>query len=287
MSSQYNLASSEFHSLKTVSRKMFEIISRQLNVNTAYVTKRGETAMTVLSSFNREDEIIPEGYSVEYGGTYCRLIISDDRDYMHTDNLTKDELTRELEVTSQLEVKGFLGVTLKNMNGHVFGTLCVMDKEEKNFSNEEVEYLKSMAEILSHLIDLDETKYNMGLLNVPIIPITSGVSILTLQGIIDGYRADKIMETVLQYGVDHDIDSFVIDLSGLVIVDNTFPSVLIELVRSLKLMGMETIMTGITPEIAKHEVNNTQLLHLNTKTVPNLESALEYIGFRLIEKQET
>ncbi|MFG6114764.1 STAS domain-containing protein [Halobacillus sp. MO56] len=273
MPSEYNLSSSDFHSLVTASRKMFEAISKQLNVNTAYVTKRGPTAMTVLSSFNEKEEIIPEGYAVEYSGTYCRLIIGNEEDTMNTVNLTKDALTKELEVTSQLKVKGFLGVTLKYLDGEVFGTLCVMDKEEKDFSEEDIEYLKSMAAILSHIIELDQTKYNMAFLNVPIIPITHGISILTIQGIIDEVRAEKIINVVLDYGAKNDIEYFIVDLSGLVILDGTFPPVLLEIVTALEVMGIKTIITGISPEIARHELCDIQELRKKSKTVTNLESA--------------
>jgi len=284
MAGTYNIASSEYQSLITASKKMFKMITKRLNVNTAYVTRRGETAMTVLSSLNNQEEIIPEGYSVDYGGTYCRLIIQDENDAMTTENLTKDEITKELEVTSQLDMKGFLGVTLNDSEGNVFGTLCVMDKEEKNFSEDDIEYLKSMADVLSHIIELDQTKYNMSYLSVPIIPITKGISILTIQGIIDDQRARDITDTVLQYGAQNQIEYFIVDLSGLVIVDDAFPHVFINLVKSLDLMGIEAIITGITPEIAKHEVNNIDLKGLNAKMVSDLESALEYIGFYLQEK---
>ncbi|MDP1418338.1 hypothetical protein Q8G35_07925 [Peribacillus simplex] len=76
-------------------------------------------------------------------------------DAIHTANLMKDAITRELEVTGQLNVKGFLGVTFKDLKGNVFGSLCVMDKEEKVFSGEDINYLKSMADILSHMIKLN------------------------------------------------------------------------------------------------------------------------------------
>lgn len=240
--------------------------------------------MTVLSSYNEKEEIIPEGYAVEYSGTYCRLIIGNEEDSMNTVNLTKDALTKELEVTSQLQVKGFLGVTLKYLDGEVFGTLCVMDKEEKDFSEEDIEYLKSMAAILSHIIELDQTKYNMAFLNVPIIPITNGVSILTIQGIIDEVRAEKIINVVLDYGAKNDIEYFIVDLSGLIILDGTFPPVLLEIVTALEVMGIKTIITGISPEIARHELCAIQELRQKSKTVNNLESALSYVGFQLIEK---
>ena len=283
MQNEYNLDSTEFYSLKNASKRLFKLISERLNVNTAYVTKRGETAMTVISSYNEKEEIIPEGYAVEYSGTYCRLIINDKNSVMHTANLEHDEITRELEVTSQLKVRGFLGVALTDTDGKIFGTLCVMDKEEKAFSEDDISYLKSMAEILSYIIDLDQTKYNMDFLSVPIVPITKGISILTLQGVIDERRAENIIQQVLQYGANQQINHFIVELSGLKIVDGYFPVILGDLFKSIQLMGIETIITGVTPAIAQQEVANEQLPHF--KTVQNLEAALGYIGFELVEKE--
>lgn len=283
MTNEYNLDSTEFHSLKTASKRLFKLITDRLNVNTAYVTKRGETAMTVVSSFNEREEIIPEGYAVEYSGTYCRLIINNESSVMHTPNLERDEFTKQLEVTSQLKVKGFLGVSLTDRNGKIFGTLCVMDKEEKIFSEEDIAYLKSMAEILAYIIDLDQTKYNMDFLSVPIVPITKGIAILTLQGVIDERRAENIIQQVLEYGANQQINHFIVELSGLKIIDGDFPVTLGDLFKSIQLMGIETIITGITPAIAQQEVANEQLPHF--KTVQNLEAALSYIGFELVEKE--
>ena len=89
-------------------------------MQTAYVKRR----LTVLSSYNGEEESIPEGYSVEYGGTFCRLIIKNKGDAMHRVNLMKDAITRELEVI-QLNVKGIF--------------------------RRRIIYLKSMADISSHM----------------------------------------------------------------------------------------------------------------------------------------
>ncbi|WP_273852045.1 STAS domain-containing protein [Guptibacillus spartinae] len=283
MTNEYNLDSTEFHSLKTASKRLFKLITDRLNVNTAYVTKRGEDAMTVVSSFNEREEIIPEGYAVEYSGTYCRLIFNNESSVMHTPNLERDEFTKQLEVTSQLKVKGFLGVSLTDRNGKIFGTLCVMDKEEKAFSEEDIAYLKSMAEILAYIIDLDQTKYNLDFLSVPIVPITKGIAILTLQGVIDERRAENIIQQVLEYGASQQINHFIVELSGLKIIDGYFPVTLGDLFKSIQLMGIETIITGITPTIAQQEVANEQLPHF--KTVQNLEAALSYIGFKLVEKE--
>ncbi|MGG0540703.1 GAF domain-containing protein [Priestia aryabhattai] len=272
-----------FYSLRSVSQKLFEVITKQLNVSTTYVTRRGETAMTVLSSYNEKEEIIPEGYSVEYGGTYCRLIIMNDGDVMHTANLMKDAVTRQLEVTDQLQVKGFLGVTLKDLKGNVFGTLCVMDKEEKEFSGEDIAFLQSMAGILSHMIDLDETRYQMGFLSVPIIPITEGVSILSLQGIIDKERADQIMTDVLHDAAHNEIDYFIIDLSKLLLREKEFPNFFLKMIKALQLMGAQAVITGVTPTFAKEQTKNHDLRNLQLKVVKNIQQALQCVGYNLIK----
>lgn len=278
---EYSLDSTEFPSLKSVSQKMFDLIADQLNVNTAYITKRGSNEMTVISTFNKKEEIIPEGFSVEYSDTYCRKIIMNEEDALCTEDLTKDVMTKELEVTSRLQMKGFLGVTLTDLNGNVFGTLCVMDPEEKIFSQEDVDYLKAMGEVLAHIIELDHTQYNLGFLNVPIIPVRKGISILPVQGIIDEKRAEIITRTVLEYAAAQKIEHLVIDLSGLVIVDGEFPHVFINVIHALKLMGVNILLTGISPAIARHELNNNEILKMNIHISRNLESALEYIGFHL------
>ncbi|OZT79821.1 anti-anti-sigma factor [Marinococcus halophilus] len=278
---EYSLDSTEFPSLKSVSRKIFDIIADQLDVNTAYITKRGNNEMTVISTFNKKEEIIPEGYSVKYSDTYCRKIIMNEEDAFCTENLTRDVMTKELEVTSQLQMKGFLGVTLTDLDGNVFGTLCVMDPEEKIFSQEDVDYLKAMGDVLAHIIELDHTQYNLGFLNVPIIPVRTGISILPVQGIIDEKRAEIITRTVLEYAANQKIEHLVIDLSGLVIVDGEFPHVFINVIHALKLMGVNILLTGISPAIAQHELSNNEILKMNIHISRNLEAALEHIGFHL------
>ena len=267
--------------LIAVSYKFFQMISDELNVNTAYVTRRDPKAMMVLSSFNKNEMIIPEGYAVDYGETYCRLIIQNDEDVMHTNNLATFNLTQELEVTEQLSVKGFLGVTLRDHNGDVFGTLCVMDKQEKNFTEENIAFLKNIADILSYVIDLDETSRNLDLLSVPIIPIKAGVAILSLQGNINATRSTKILEETLDYAAINKVRYFIVDLSQLLLLEHRFPAVLKNIFMSLKIMGVRVFVTGLTAEIVQKGAARDELIDLDIAFVKNIEEALNEVGYTL------
>ncbi|MBR8646045.1 hypothetical protein KEH51_25495 [[Brevibacterium] frigoritolerans] len=93
--------------------------------------------MAVLGSFNREEGNIPEGCSVDilpFNQQEQR------RCYAYSKLLMKDAIPRKLEVT-QLNVKVFL--------------------------EEDINYLKFMADISSDMRELDRTKDNMGFLSVP------------------------------------------------------------------------------------------------------------------------
>ncbi|MGR9048757.1 STAS domain-containing protein [Halobacillus faecis] len=283
MSEEYHFGSEQYYSLKSAAQKIFEVITQRLDVQTTYITMRGKNSMTVLSSLNKEEEIVPEGFTIDYEESHCRLIINDQDQILRTNNLMEDKLTREMEASALLQVKGYLGVTLKDLKGNVFGTLCVMDKEEKNFKEEDIEFLQTIASVLSHMIDLDQTHYNMGLMNAPIIPITDGVSVIPIQGIVDQERADKLLSDVLRYGKEQDTDYFVLDLSGLVVRDQFFSEMLPKLIHALQVMGIDTILTGITPEIAQKEIETNVLTKTKPKTVPNLQTALSTIGFKLVE----
>lgn len=287
MSDEYQLDTKEYNSLKTASSKVFDVIAKRLNVQTVYITKKGKKKMSVLSSYNEYEEIVPEGFTIDYKESHCHLIINNEDNTLNKTNLMSDELTREMKASAQLQVKGYLGVTLKDLKGEVFGTLCAMDKDEKEFNEEDVEFLHSIAALLSHMIELDQTHYNIGLMNVPIIPITRGVAVVPIQGIIDENRADKLLKDVLHHGTAQDIEHFIIDLSGLVIHGQKFPRVIEQLVNSLQVMGIHPILTGITPNVAHREMSTMNLNGYKVKTVSSLEAALSYIGFQLKVEQNS
>ncbi|PYZ97431.1 anti-anti-sigma factor [Alteribacter lacisalsi] len=278
MSHHMKLSVRDFPTLKTASYKLLNILSEHLDVDTAYIVKRDTEEMTVLSSVNKEEELIPEGYSVEYGGTYCRLTINQG-DGLTIADLTKDELTRELEVTKQLNLKGFLGVPMNDHHGNLFGTLCVMSKNEKNFTQEDKRYITDMADVLSYMVDFDHTNRIVASLIVPIVPVTKGISILPLQGAMDQSRSERVTEAVLSHCTEKKISVFIFDLSGLVLSENAFPDTLARMPEALRVMGVKPVFTGITPDMARMQPVVEAMQRSKTETYMSLESALNSTVF--------
>ncbi|NJP37563.1 GAF domain-containing protein [Bacillus luteus] len=271
-----NLTQGEFSSLHVVSQRVFKLIAQELDMNSVYIVKKNGSQMHVFSVYNRYDVIVPEGFNVPYQEAYCSHVLSSETGDFQADDLRGHDSTKEMHITEELGAKGFIGVPLCNRTGEVFGTLCALDKQEKRFSNKDISYLKAMAELLSHIIELDETKVNLSYLNLPVIPITDGVAILPVQGVIDEKRAETLMEEMLKETAERQLDYVILDLSGLVTINEQFPDVLIRLIQAVNLMGAGTVLTGISPQTAMHQRDNDMLK--DTKAAPNLEAALKMAG---------
>lgn len=100
-----------------------------------------------------------------------------------------------------------------------------------------------------------ETQQDMiNQLSSPVIPLSDFVGILPLVGEIDTHRAKWIMESTLQQCTDTNITQLFIDLSGVAIIDTMVANEIFQVVNTLKLVGVESIISGIRPEVAQTSV---------------------------------
>ncbi|KMY52952.1 sulfate transporter [Bacillus sp. FJAT-27231] len=91
-------------------------------------------------------------------------------------------------------------------------------------------------------------------LGSPVIPITASTGILPLVGDIDTLRAKNILERIPKKCVDAGIAHLFIDLSGVSIIDTMVAHQIFQIIQVLKLLGIQSTMTGIRPEIAQTAV---------------------------------
>ncbi|UOR11041.1 STAS domain-containing protein [Halobacillus amylolyticus] len=114
-------------------------------------------------------------------------------------------------------------------------------------------------------------------LSVPVVPITNGVAVLPIVGGIDTERAQLIMETSLEKSTKFQLQYLLIDISGVPAIDTSVAHYIFQVTHSLQLVGVETILTGIRPEIARSVVE-MGMKFSKVKTRANLHQALNEIG---------
>lgn len=118
------------------------------------------------------------------------------------------------------------------------------------FLRETVQAFNDFKDIL-----LRTAREELNELSAPIVPIDKGIAILPLIGAIDSHRARYILEKGIPRVVDLKIQYLIIDFSGLQSIDTLVADYLFKIENVLRLLGIEAVVTGIRPAIAKTAID--------------------------------
>jgi len=88
-------------------------------------------------------------------------------------------------------------------------------------------------------------------LSTPVVKLWDGVLALPLIGTLDSNRTQTVMETLLQRVVETGSEIVIIDITGVPTVDTLVAQHLLKTVAAARLMGVESIISGIRPQIAQ------------------------------------
>jgi rsbT co-antagonist protein RsbR len=88
-------------------------------------------------------------------------------------------------------------------------------------------------------------------MSTPVTEIWAGVLLLPLVGIIDSKRAQDMMNAVLAKIADMQARFFILDISGVGVVDTAVANHLIKITKATALMGCECTISGVSPAIAQ------------------------------------
>ncbi|WP_301722954.1 STAS domain-containing protein [Planococcus shixiaomingii] len=91
-------------------------------------------------------------------------------------------------------------------------------------------------------------------MSAPVILLSKETGLLPLVGEIDTYRSQVIFEKTLEQSSKYNIDKLFIDLSGVPIIDTMVAQQIFQLIYGLKIIGVKTALSGISPEIAQTAV---------------------------------
>ena len=120
----------------------------------------------------------------------------------------------------------------------------------------EVTELKRTSRELQSKLDVIE-RQNQAIrdLSTPIIEVWDRILTLPIVGLVDSARTAEIMERLLTAVVHHRARYAILDLTGVEIVDTSTASHILALIRTIRLLGAEGLLTGIHPSIAQTIVN--------------------------------
>lgn len=111
--------------------------------------------------------------------------------------------------------------------------------------------------------------------STPVIPVRDDTLVIPIIGNIDSQRVHNLFNTALQALEAHQARVLILDITGVAVMDTQVAAALIQVARATALMGAETILAGIRPEVAQTLVSlGTDLVSL--RTTATLQTALEF-----------
>lgn len=122
-------------------------------------------------------------------------------------------------------------------------------------------------------------------MSTPVIRIQERVLLLPLVGTVDSHRAQQIMETLLVRVVDEQARVVIIDIAGVAVVDTKVADHLLKTTAAVRLLGAQTILTGISPLVARTIVQlgvDISAMHTRNRLADGLELAMSLVGLRIV-----
>ena len=110
---------------------------------------------------------------------------------------------------------------------------------------------------------------------MPVIQVWENILLLPLIGALDSRRAGQVMERLLEAITRTNAQVVILDITGVAVVDTSVASYLVRSIQAAQLLGCQSLLVGIRPEIAQTLVGlGIDFSHITTRAT--LQSGLEY-----------
>lgn len=274
--------SRKFQSFNDAANQILKMLSDQLAINTLFIAENDGKTNTIKKAFNRNEELVKEDSQSPLDQTFCSLSINYGQEPLLIDDISKDDNAGKLAIASQFDNGSFIGIPIYFDDGEVYGTICGLDKHPYTFTEEDQKLFEMMSSLLTYILELEKARKEIQTLSSPLVPLTDQISILPIIGHITLERAYQLIDDVVIKSSEG-IDFLIMDFSGITQIDPRIEQPLLDLIKTLKIMGITPIITGILPTMAMQVPHFAHSLK-GEKMEATLKIAIEQLGFILIQK---
>jgi anti-anti-sigma regulatory factor len=140
-----------------------------------------------------------------------------------------------------------------------------------------------LAYILHWVEDVTDrmhTQRRMRELSTPVVKVRERVLLLPIVGTVDSQRAEEIMQTLLDRVGAEQTRAVILDVAGVPVMDTAVADSLIKAALAVKLLGAQTILTGIGASTAKTMVHlgiDVSAVHTRSRLTDGIDLALSLL----------
>jgi rsbT co-antagonist protein RsbR len=260
--------------------KILAFMNYVIPINTIFIAKNDKQVNRIEKVVNKNKDLLHSGDDLPFDDTYCKLSVDHGDQVLVIDDLNHNQLTRDMNVTHNLGGGSFIGIPINYSSGENYGTICGLDDQQFDFTSEHLEHFRTMASLLSYVLDLDRANKEIERLSAPLVVLSQGIAILPIIGNINENRANYIISSTLTQSTSQYITNILIDVSGLHNIDTLVTHFIFKLVSTLKLLGITPIIIGIKPDHAQVLAETNQLTS-DVLVKSKIEDALTHLGFSI------
>jgi rsbT co-antagonist protein RsbR len=112
-------------------------------------------------------------------------------------------------------------------------------------------------------------------ISVPVLPLSNSTMVMPLVGALDTDRLRQIQHQALHHLEGRALKCLILDITGVPVVDTQVAQGLMQVIQSARLLGTETVVVGVRPEVAQTIVQlGINLGAVTTRS--SLESGIAY-----------
>ena len=122
-------------------------------------------------------------------------------------------------------------------------------------------------------------------MSTPVATLWDNILLLPIVGLVDSKRAQDIMNASLRKIAVSRARAFILDISGVTIIDTAVANHIINVTRATRLMGCQSILSGVSPGIAQTIISlgiDVGTMHTKATLRDALEEALHSVGLRVV-----
>ena len=140
------------------------------------------------------------------------------------------------------------------------------------------------AYISAHLETATRQRAAIRELSTPVIRVHDRVLLLPLIGTVDSHRAQEVMQQALIRISEEQARVLLLDIAGVAVVDTQVADHLLKMTAAVRLLGAQTVLTGISPMVARTMVElgvDVGTMHTRNALSDGLELALDLVGMKI------
>jgi len=143
----------------------------------------------------------------------------------------------------------------------------------------EQQVMERTAALQASVDQLRASQATIMLLGAPILPVLPGVLVAPLIGQFDSARTAVLSQKVLTAIADQRAKTIIFDITGVEVIDQRTIAELLELAGAVRLLGAESVIVGVRPNVALALVE--QEIDLTVRHIyPTLQAAVETLQVR-------